>query len=220
MLSNLIVPVLNRYDLLNRMLASIDYPIRDLVIIDNGGQFEHLFGRPELEHVDRLTLLTLPSNLGVAASWNLGIKILPHDRVWHFGSNDVVYRPGALEMLSEATEGSLTLSTAFPLWHTFAIGERVIEAVGLFDERFYPAYFEDNDMEHRVKMAGLPVTHLPIDTLHDNSSTLHSNPTFSEHNQRTFLANERLFRQKVAGLDGGWSWSLKRRRAGEWLTVD
>jgi len=36
---NLIVPVLNRYDLLRRMLQSIDFPIRDLLIIDNGGKF-------------------------------------------------------------------------------------------------------------------------------------------------------------------------------------
>lgn len=36
MLENLIVPVLNRYDLLERMIASIDYPIKHLLIIDNG----------------------------------------------------------------------------------------------------------------------------------------------------------------------------------------
>ena len=32
----LIVPVLNRYDLLNRMIASIDHPIEMLLVIDNG----------------------------------------------------------------------------------------------------------------------------------------------------------------------------------------
>lgn len=37
MIPNLTVPVLNRYDLLQRMLDSIDFPIRDLLIIDNGG---------------------------------------------------------------------------------------------------------------------------------------------------------------------------------------
>jgi len=37
MIPNLIVPVLNRYDLLERFLQSLDYPIRDVLIIDNGG---------------------------------------------------------------------------------------------------------------------------------------------------------------------------------------
>jgi hypothetical protein len=36
MIPNLIIPVLNRYDLLERMLQSIDYPIAHLLIIDNG----------------------------------------------------------------------------------------------------------------------------------------------------------------------------------------
>ncbi len=36
MIPNLIVPVLNRYDLLQRFLDSLDYPIGHLLIIDNG----------------------------------------------------------------------------------------------------------------------------------------------------------------------------------------
>jgi hypothetical protein len=40
MLPNLIVPVLNRYDLLRRMFQSINYPIRDLLIVDNGGELD------------------------------------------------------------------------------------------------------------------------------------------------------------------------------------
>ena len=34
----IIVPVLNRYDLLDRCLQSIDYPVETLIVIDNGGQ--------------------------------------------------------------------------------------------------------------------------------------------------------------------------------------
>lgn len=218
MLANLIVPVLNRYDLLARMLESIDVRIGKLIVIDNGGELEQTFDKPDL--VDRAYVLSLPSNLGVAASWNLGIKLLPHERVWYFGSNDVVYQPGALNMLSTASQGSLTLSTGFPHWHTFAIGEDVIRRCGLFDERFAPAYFEDNDMLRRVQFCGLPVTHLPLPIHHDNSSTLNSDERFQAHNQRTFDMNGRFYQQKVIHNDFTWSWDLDRRRAGEWLTVD
>ena len=36
MIPAMIVPVLNRPDLLERLLASIDYPVADLLVIDNG----------------------------------------------------------------------------------------------------------------------------------------------------------------------------------------
>lgn len=218
MLPNLIVPVLNRYDLLQRMLKSVDTHIGQLIIIDNGGEFENMFERPDW--ANKAYLLTLPSNLGVAGSWNLGIKLLPHAKTWFFASNDVQFRPGALDMLSTATEGSLTLSQRAPHWQAFAIGEAVIRRCGLFDERLYPAYFEDNDMMRRVQLAGLPITYLPIDVGHDNSSTLRSDPKFAEHNQRTFEANRKLYEAKLANRDIGEGWDLDRRRAGEWQAID
>lgn len=220
MLSNLIVPVLNRYDLLLNMLRSIDEPVGRLLIIDNGGSFERLFDKPELPTVEQMFTVTLPSNLGVAGSWNLGVKLLPHDSVWHFTSNDVVFRPGALATLSEARNDRLSLSEAFPHYQTFAVGEAVVEAVGLFDERLYPAYFEDNDYQRRVEAAGFQVVRLPIVTAHANSSTLHSNPNYVEHNKRTFEANRTFYEGKVATGDYSWGWDLARRRSGEWNPVD
>jgi len=219
MIANLIVPVLNRYDLLRRMLQSIDYPIRDLLIIDNGGGFEDVFEKAELP-VKNLRVLMLPSNLGVAGSWNLGIKLFPHDPVWTFASNDMWFRPGDLELLSTAHRGSLTLSQHYPYWQTFAVGEGVVDRIGLFDERFMPAYFEDSDFQRRVQFAGLPITRLDVGPGHDNSSTLNSDSRFQARNAETFQRNQALFTRKSAGVDMGWSWDLKSRRAGEWLPVN
>ena len=215
MIPNLIVPVLNRYDLLQRMLDSIDYPIANLLVIDNNPDSAARTEKPE--SVERMRWLHLPSNLGVAASWNLGIKLFPHDSMWTFASNDMWFRPGDLERLSQASSGSLTLSQYAPHWHTFAVGETVVGRVGLFDERFYPAYCEDNDFERRVQFAGLPITRLDVAPGHDNSSTLKSDKRFQEKNAETFRRNVMLYKQKSAGMDMGFSWSLKSRRAGEWL---
>lgn len=220
MLPNLIVPVLTRYDLLNRMLATIDYPIRDLVIVDNGGHYQDLFGMPALDSVQSVWVLSMPSNLGVAGSWNLGVKSLPHDDRWFITSNDVWFRPGALETLSTATRGSLSLSNSFPHYHTFAIGEDVVRRVGLFDERLTPAYFEDNDFERRVKMAGLPVAYLDIDCGHDNSSTLNSSENYKARNAVTFESNRLFYERKIQLGDSSWGWDLDRRRANEWQPVD
>jgi len=215
LIANLIVPVLNRYDLLRRMLESIDYPIRDLLIIDNNPHSSGQEQKPE--PVGRMRWLHLPSNLGVAGSWNFGVKLFPHDPVWTFASNDMWFRPGDLELLSTASSDALTLSQHVPHWHTFAVGEAVVDRVGLFDERFYPAYCEDNDFERRVQFAGLPITRLDVAPGHDNSSTLKSDKRFQEKNAETFRRNVLLYKQKSAGMDMGFSWSLKSRRAGEWL---
>ena len=215
MIPNLIVPVLNRYDLLKRMLASIDYPIRTLLIIDNNPDSRGMAKKPDT--VDDMRWLHMPSNLGVAMSWNLGIKLFPHDDRWTFASNDMYYRPGDLERLSEASSGALTLSDHYPHFHTWAVGEFVINRVGLFDERFVPAFFEDSDFLRRVQTAGLPVRRLDVAPAHDNSSTLHSNPKFQERNQDTFKRNGMLFKRKSAAQDMGWTWTLKDARAGDWL---
>ena len=220
MLPNLIVPVLNRYDLLNRMLDSLDYPIRDLLIIDNGDFYRSAGLGRELPTVENVRILVLPSNLGVAASWNLGIKLFPHDSRWFFASNDMWFKPGGLQSLSEATEGALTLSDAFPHFHTFAVGEAIVRAVGLFDERYYPAFFEDTDMVFRIEQAKLPINRITIAAGHDNSSTIHSNTNFRAQNQRTFDVNSSLYHRKKRDGNTSWSYDLDRRRAGEWLPVN
>jgi GT2 family glycosyltransferase len=216
MLENLIVPVLNRYDLLDRMIGSIDYPIRDLLVIDNGGE---LMSLQSGSFVHNLHILNMPSNLGVAASWNLGIKLFPHDQRWFFSSNDMAYGPGALERLSEARRDEITLSDMFPYWHTFCVGDEALSKVGLFDEALYPAFFEDTDAERRARHFDVPIRSLPIPTLHDNSSTIKSDQRLQARNNATFGNNSAYYAQKIANNDyGPGGWSLERRRMNAWDT--
>lgn len=126
MLENLTVPVLNRYDLLARMIGSIDFPIRHLLVIDNGASsvMEDIeIDVPDV--VEHTTYLPMPANLGVAASWNLGIKSFPYDDRWFFASNDVVFRPNALERLCEARTDEITLSGCFPSGKCFLSAMRL-----------------------------------------------------------------------------------------------
>lgn len=209
------MPILNRYDLLDQMIASIDYPVRDLLIIDNGGELTSLRQGP---HVENLHVLTMPSNLGVATSWNLGIKCFPHDNRWTIASNDVTFEPGQLETISKAGRDALTLMGNFPHWHVFTIGEEVIEKVGLASERFYPAYFEDNDWHGRITNAELPIRYLDIQVKHENSSTLKADPRLQEANQKTYSKNMAFYESKVRANDYTEStWNLATRRRNEWL---
>lgn len=215
MLPNLIVPVLNRYDLLQRMLDTVDIKISHLVLIDNGDNLTSIKFPPLVQNVH---YIPLPGNLGVAGSWNLGIKVLPHHDRWFIGSNDIMLMPGDLEMLSSAKTTDLTLTDKPPFFQIFAIGEEVVRQVGLFDESYYPAYYEDSDYLRRVKHNELGVRHLPLGVRHDNSSTLRANQLFQHKNDQTYKDNGVYHQQKIANKDfTEGHWSLTRRRRNEWL---
>lgn len=214
MIPVLIVPVLARPELLERMLDSLDHPIDTLIVIDNGHTWPGPFDpRPG---IDNAYLLRMPSNLGVASSWNLGIKATPFAPWWLIANFDITWPPGALaRMCASADREQLVLSGGQPAWCAFAIGDRVVEQVGLFDEAIHPAYGEDLDYERRCRAAGIPVVRSDIAVDHDNSSTL--NAGFHDRNAYTYQDNMAYYRAKEAAGDMSQGmWSLHRRRLLSW----
>ena len=213
MIPAMIVPILARPELLHRMVSTIDRPVERLVVIDNGSVVEDL-DPPTC--VQGLTVLRMPANLGVAGSWNLGIKATPFAPWWLIANFDVTWPAGSLAAFDELRpSGSLALGGGSPAWCAFAIGEDVIARVGLFDEAFHPGYFEDDDMQRRCEAAGIYVqrTGIPVD--HLNSSTLKAG--FDQANTRTFTANEAYHADKQARGDlSPGQWSLSRRRRLSW----
>lgn len=114
-------------------------------------------------------------NLGVSASWNMGIdRMVETDADWLIilsaairfgepGGTDVIEQlekhayadvihfatkdvGEQLYIRGEHIEGNLG-------WHLTAINKRVINRVGRFDEKFYPGYFEDIDYDLRIRKA-------------------------------------------------------------------
>jgi GT2 family glycosyltransferase len=216
-LENLIVPVLNRYDLLQRMLDSVDVPVAHLLVIDNGASV--MVEPLELKLGDnfaKVTHLRMPANLGVAGSWNLGIKSFPYAHRWFIVSNDVVFRPGSLEKLAKAQRDEITLAGKPPHWQAFALGDGAVTDLGLFDEcGFFPAYFEDNDYMRRAEFAGVNIRRIDIDLDHDNSSTIKAG--YQEKNSKTYFANQKLNQAKIDANDySSGVWSLDIRRTNGW----
>jgi GT2 family glycosyltransferase len=211
MLENLIVPVLNRYDLLQRMLDSVDVPVKHLLVIDNGQGADLTFS----ELFERVTVLEMPANLGVSGSWNLGIKSFPYAYRWFIASNDVVFQPGALEQLSHARRDEITLTGDAPHWQAFVLGDEAVAEIGLFDESLFPAYFEDNDYTRRAEFVGVNIRLVNIKVRHDNSSTIKAG--YMDKNEETFRRNESHYRSKIDCNDyTAGSWSLEIRRANGW----
>jgi GT2 family glycosyltransferase len=208
----MIVPILVGPDILRRMLDTIDYPVKKLIIIDNGDALRETRGWP-VENVQSTKVIKMPANLGVAGSWNLGVKAAPFAPWWLIVNFDVEWPAGSLEAFDTQASGADILLAQSPQpWSAFALGEDVVQRVGLFDEGFHPAYFEDNDYELRCAVGGVKVRRSTIPIIHHNSSTL---GFFGEINNRTYASNAEYMNGKRA-VPGQGGWSLERRRANTW----
>lgn len=213
----LVVPILRGPELLYRMAASIDFPVRRLLVIDNGMCVDRVELRERSRSVvGSITVIPVPDNLGVAGSWNLGIKATALSDWWLIANFDVVFPAGSLQRFAETiTDGTLLLSGASPVWSTFGLPATVVERVGLFDEQIHPAYYEDDDYMTRCRHHQVPVLYSDISVDHDNSSTLKYG--FERRNQETFTENRRYVQRKHSMedyTDGGYS--LLRRRRLSW----
>lgn len=210
----LIIPVLNTYELLDKVLESIDYPIDEILIINNGKETYHS-KRTDLN----VRVLNLPSNIGVGGSWNLGIKLYPHANYWLIGSSDTSFNPGSLQKFAEnATSFNFVKSNA--QYSAFSIGEDIVMQVGLFDEYIYPAYFEDNDYEDRMRLAGYGNDIItPGIEVDDNggSQTIKSDEKLMQRNHQTFVKNQHYYYgKKNSGDYTPRGWDLMRRRENDW----
>lgn len=205
---------LTKFDLADRLLASIDYPVEHLVIVNNSGKKSWTPKKPDL--VQNLWHIEVPYGLGLVGAWNLIVKATPYAPYWVLVNDDAYFEPGALKTIeAEVDTEALNFCLVSPEWSAPVFGQGMVEKVGLYDERFYPLYFDDNDLERRVVAAGVSIKRLTAVVHHDNSSTLASG--FHNQNNRTFVANMNLMNQKVDSGDfSGGEWSLKIRRANRW----
>jgi GT2 family glycosyltransferase len=213
------IPVLgfltySRFDLADRLLASIDFPVENLVIIDNSGKREYSPKKPDL--VENLWFIQVPHGLGYGGGLNLIVKSTPFSPYWVLVNDDTVFAEGALKKISEqADPEAINFLSIMPKWSGFVLGQGAVLKAGLFDERFHPIYFEDNDYERRLSHAGVKANFIHATLHHDNSSTLNSG--FHSQNDLTFHRNSRLFQEKVLGNDfSEGAWSLQIRRANAW----
>lgn len=145
----LVVPVYKNFAGFAELIASIDHPVRPII----GKNWEE--------------------NLGVSRSWNYGIELAGIEGLDYalVCNDDIFFDAGTIIKLVEAMEGSeFDMVTGLnrrdrtatevpdypeaPDFSCFMVRPDFLDKYGLFDEEFFPAYFEDNDMHYRMKLAG------------------------------------------------------------------
>jgi hypothetical protein len=219
MIPILSIPVLNRYDLLDENLNLIDFPIKEILIINNGKEIY----KPKRKDLN-IRVLDLPSNLGMAGSWNLTIKLYPHEKFWVFSSADTHWMPGSLEKLYQLS-GESKMVTTTEGFSCFSLGENVVRHVGLFDEYFYPYLFEDSDYAERLKIAKkrnskLEFNHkfVDISAPYGSQQTIRSDEKILEKAIKTAEKNTEYWELKqLQNFEIMGQWDIDRRRDNEWL---
>jgi FkbM family methyltransferase len=145
------VPSLWRYELLDRLIASALAGSRvpdEILVVDNGGKYE--------AKESRVRVIYSGENLGVAASWNLLLRA----GAWIISNDDVVFKQRTFEELAAALESGVPFVNGLG-WALFGQRPEVVEKIGFYDERFFPAYYEDDDYEVRLIDAGI-ATRFPV----------------------------------------------------------
>ena len=188
------IPTLNRYDLLkpSLMLYLRDFRAIQIYVIDNGKQ------GIEYRHHD-IHIFEQEQNMGVAKSWNLLCdKIFEnHDNALIL--NDDIYlgkHQYEIKDFLETTKSDFYVTTQD--WSAFIIPKKTFERVGQFDEKFYPAYYEDNDYHYRMKLLGMNYNQTPIlnPYLYNASMTTQKNPSLKDGIEK----NKQYYRQKWGGF--------------------
>jgi hypothetical protein len=143
--------------------------------------------------------------------------LAPFARGWVIVSDDIVFAPGALkDFAGECSPDRLTICEEWPHYQFFGVGEDVVAEVGLFDENFYPANFEDDDYQRRCEVAGVQFEIVNVGHSHVKQGTVHA-PEWAASNAKTYEANERYHDWKYQSDDmTAGEWSLRIRRANDW----
>jgi GT2 family glycosyltransferase len=216
----MIIPVLNRFDLLDKSLKTIDYPVDEILIINNSGNDDETKDIKQNNPNLNIRILNLPSNMGISGSWNLGIKLYPYASYWVISSADTSFIPGSLQKMAEFSDNTRFIKSDAH-YSFFSVGDLIIKSVGIFDEYIYPAYFEDNDFDDRMVRAGFAdnilIPGIPVDDS-GGSQTIKSNPNFMNRNHKTFGSNRIYYNNKKETNDYTVrGWDLTRRRLNEWV---
>ena len=192
-----IAPVISRFDLLERMLASINEPVERGIVIDNARSGYRI---PEGLAPGFFVFEPPFDSLGYTGSINFVIGQTPDAPWWMWCSNDEAFGPDDLANITERMEqagDSPVIITDDYAWG--AVNRATIDRIGLFDEwEFWPIYFDDQDYSYRAKLAGVKWIRYTGAVIHgadgySNSLTINSDPGLAKSNAVSWEINRKAY---------------------------
>lgn len=199
----LIVPVMKNFKGFTQLIQSVTEPIVPIV------------------------LNNWDTNHGVSKAWNRGIKAAI-DKGCEYAvvcNDDVILSPGLLPKLTRRLEGNVVLVSprnttgvghprGLNFWCYAIRPESFVDRFGTFDENFSPAYFEDDDMAYRIRIAGGQIVNTPFEAYHAVMGTQAMDPDTPVVSRDVWDRNERYYAQKWGGPGGQEKYRIPFNRMG------
>jgi len=193
------VPIVNGVHWLKRLIESIDYPVKELCIINNNGRDQITAELDEIciqtyKNIEKIRVVHMPGNLGVPGSWNFIIKTYLNAPYWVISNHDIAFCPGTLkEIVNSAKQPEVGMVNSNGSFEFFLIKDWVVQKCGLFDENLYPAYTEDWDYQFRMNKTGIKTHFIEGKFLHgeENYKTTGSQTWRIEQNLKDKLSYSR-----------------------------
>lgn len=184
------IPTINRADLLNEALANYfeDFKNTEIVICDNGKQ-------EIITRENNFVIYRPENNLGVSGSWNMIMDYAEKVKGTHvLMLNDDIYLGKSEEEIKTIIRlwNPEFLCTELN-WCSFILSVDAYLKVGKFDEKFFPAYFEDNDYFRRMLLTGVNITNNAMlnPAIYRNSMTIQKSPELNngfEKNRQYYIS--------------------------------
>ena len=206
----IIVPSLVRADKLEKCLSSIEQYAgpSNVYIVNNWTHKSVESVCLEFEgerNEQKFLILRNPENLGVAGSWNAALKLaFESGHEWAIVMNDdAELLEGTVSAFSNGFDRGIDLGLSDQGMSCFAIHKRCIDAVGWFDTNFWPAYHEDEDYLHRLRIGYRRVEKVDgAKALHEQGSSTfaYSEMLRLSHQTRADQQNLHYYGRKWGGI--------------------
>jgi hypothetical protein len=195
------VPVLNRLDLLQAVVAAASPLWSDFTIIDNTPQ--GVVAKPDAIKVFRSPI---PYLFTQSMNWMLEDALFRDRNFCIFMHSDAVIPDGACEKLldlaREVDGEGRRWGVIFTHYDVLcAINPKAYESIGGYDTNF-SQYFSDNDYFRRMELGGWEKIDSGIEVGHVGSQTINSDPYLRHVNGVTFPLYQEYYRQKWGGSPG------------------
>lgn len=166
--------------LFDKLIKSIDYPIDVVSILCNNSNFDYFLEIKKLccnSLVKNFIISYCPYNLGCAGGWNYHIKNNPLANYWLLSNDDIIYgNDDLLKFHQSSMNHDITfnrfLISSGGKYSLFSLNKKCVDTVGLFDENFYPAYYEDDDYDRRISRYKLSTNYVEINAIHAHEGTM------------------------------------------------
>jgi GT2 family glycosyltransferase len=227
------VPIVNGVHWMRRLINSVDYPVKELVIFNNNGKGEINQELDEIaktphSYIEKITVCHLPANIGCMGAWNMIIKCYMNSPYWIISNHDIAFTPGFLKTMVEKAKdqevGMVHCSEASwgenlkneGSFECFLIKDWVVQEYGLFDENLYPAYCDDIDYVLRFKSKPIKrIFSVGVPFLHgeENYSTTGSQTWRTDLSLKDKIDNARIMNEcEYINSKWGENWLIKDKQ--------